>query len=86
MGDRDQADDGFEGWLEQLQERARICCWTEEQKLYQVKLHLGGTAAEVFRMLPELERSKFDLAVESLCKRFQAIEIEELKGLVPAKV
>ena len=32
-------------------------------------------------MLPELERSKFDLAVESLRKRFRPVEIEELKGL-----
>ena len=42
------APDGFEHCVEKLKERAIICMWTQEQQLYHMKLHLDGTAAEVF--------------------------------------
>ena len=74
-------DDGFERWLEKLKERSRICRWTADEQLYQLKSHLDKTATEVFRMIPEDERSSFDKAVEALKSRFKPVEIEELRGL-----
>jgi len=53
--DRQITDDSFDHWVEKLRERSQICNWTPEQRLYQMKLHLDGTAAEVFRMLPEAD-------------------------------
>ncbi len=49
--------------------------------LYQLKLHLDKTAAEVFRVLPREEKYSFKLAMESMKKRFQPVDIEELRGL-----
>lgn len=74
-------DDSFERWLEQLEERARIASWSQDQQLYQLKMHLEGTALQVFRMLPEKERKTYDDAVQKLKKRFRPIDIEELKGI-----
>ena len=79
--ERQIADDGFEHWVERLKERARICGWTPEQQLYHMKLLLDRTAAEVFRMLSEEDRSDFDKAVSSLGQRFKPVDIEELLGL-----
>ena len=74
-------DDSFERWLEQLEERARIASWSADQQLYQLKMHLEGTALQVFRMLPDEERSTYNSAVQKLKKRFRPIDIEELKGI-----
>ena len=79
--ERQISDDGFEHWVERLKERARICGWTPEQQLYHIKLLLDRTAAEVFRMLPEEDRSDFDKAVSALGQRFKPVDIEELRGL-----
>ena len=79
--ERQIADDGVEHWIEKLKERARICGWTPEQQLYHMKLLLDRTAAEVFRMLPEEDRSDFDKAVSALGQRFKPVDIEELRGL-----
>ena len=79
--EKDVMDDGFERWIERFEERGKIACWTPEQQLYQLKLHLDGTAREVFRMLPELDRASLDRAVTALKKRFKPVDIEELRGL-----
>ncbi len=78
---RDITDDSFELWSEKIQERASVSGWSEEQKLYQLKLHLDKTAAEVFRVLPGEEKNSFKMAMESMKKRFQPVDIEELRGL-----
>jgi len=78
--EKDVTDDGFERWIERFEEREKIACWSPEQKLYQLKLHLDGTAREVFRMLPESDRDSLDRAVAAL-KRFKPVDIEELRGL-----
>ena len=46
-------DEGFDHWLEMFEERAHLAGWTEEHKLYQLKMHLKSTALQVFRMLPD---------------------------------
>lgn len=77
----DAIDDGFERWVECFRERARFADWSAEDQLYRLKLHLGGTALNVFRMLPDSERKKVDSALQALKKRFKPADIEELRGL-----
>lgn len=55
--------------------------WSEEEQLYQLKLHLDKTALEVFQMLPKQERSVFESAITALKRRFIPADIEELRGL-----
>ena len=59
----------------------QVAGWGSEQKLYQLKLHLEGTAREVLRMLPEADRTSYDRVVTTLRKRFKPLDIEELRGL-----
>ena len=67
--------------MEQFEKRAKIMGWTTEQQLYQQKLHLDGTARDIFRILLETERDSFSHAVSALKKIFQPVNIEELHGL-----
>ena len=81
-GEKEQAEDeGFDRWLERFEERSALAGWTAEQKLHQLKLLLDRTAREVFRSLPEEERSSYDKATQSLKKWFRTGDIEELRGL-----
>ena len=81
-GEKEQAEDeGFDRWLERFEERSALAGWTSEQKLHQLKLLLDKTAREVFRSLPEDERSNYDKATKSLKKWFRMGDIEELRGL-----
>ena len=79
--EKDVMDDGFERRLERFEERSKIACWTPEEQLYQLKLHLEGTARDVFRMLPETERDTMAHAVTALKQRFRLVDVEELCGL-----
>ena len=50
-GEGSQAeDDGIDRWLERFDERAHLAEWSDEVKLYQLKVHLNKTASHVFRM------------------------------------
>lgn len=81
-GEDDQTDDEvFDRWLERFEERAKLAGWSNEQKLYHLKLHLDKTALQVFRMLPESERKSYDETIKALKKRFRPVDIEELRGL-----
>ena len=77
----DSEEDGFDKWLEVLEERAYLAGWSEEHKLYQLKMHLERTALQIFRMMPESSRKVYKEAVEYLKGRFKPIDIEELKGI-----
>ena len=79
-GNQDE-DNSFSRWHESFEERALLTGWTPEQKLCQLKAHLEKTALEVFRMMPESERTKYDAAVGALKKRFRRVDIQELRGL-----
>ena len=37
-------DDNFDRWIEHFEERAKLAGWTEEQRVYQLKVHLEKTA------------------------------------------
>ena len=68
--DSQDDDNSFSRWHELFKERALLTGWTPEQKLCQLKTHLEKTALEVFRMMPESERTKYETAVGALKKRF----------------
>ena len=80
-GETQVGEDDFEHWKENFQERAILMKWTDETKLCQLKLHLTKTAAEVFRVLPETDKTSYARAMEALQRRFRPIGIEELRGL-----
>ena len=62
-------------------DRAKAANWNENQKLFQLKSHLEKTAAHVVRMMLSEVRVKYTSVVSTLRKRFQLLDIEELKGL-----
>ena len=55
--------------------------WSEEQKCYQLKLHLTKTALQVYELLPRETRTSYAELVTSLKDRFKPVDIEELRGL-----
>ena len=79
--DSDHDEDGFDKWLEAFEERAHLAGWSQEHKLYQLKIHLEHTALQVFRMLPGESKKVYDDVVSHLQKRFKPVDIEELKGI-----
>ena len=64
-GEEQAEDEGFDHWLEHFKERSALAGWTSEQKLRQLNLLLDKRAREVFRSLPEDERSNYDKAAQS---------------------
>ena len=77
----DLSDDGFDRWMERFRERAEFAGWSESDQLYHLKLLLDKTALDVFRMLPDSEKSGVEVVVAALRKRFKPGGIEELRGL-----
>ena len=81
-GEGSQAeDDGIDRWLERFDERAHLAEWSDEVKLYQLKVHLDKTASHVFRMFSTEEKSSYKKAADALRKIFRPVDIEELRGL-----
>ena len=74
-------EDGFERWIEQFEERAKIASWSTEQQLHQLKLLLENTALRVYRALPPADQNNYTKIVSSLRARFKAVDIEELRGI-----
>ena len=77
----DSEEDSFEKWLELLEERAHLAGWTEQHKLYQLKVHLESNALQFFRILPKETQKAYSEAVSQLKKRFSPVDIEELRGI-----
>ena len=74
-------DDGIDRWLERFDERAHLAEWSDEVKLYQLKVHLNKTALHVFRIFSTEEKSSYKNTADALRKRFHPVDIEELRGL-----
>ena len=73
--------DGFERWIEQFEERAKVAGWSIEQQLHQLKLLLEKTALRVLRALPDTDQNRYQKVVDALRVRFKAVDIEELRGM-----
>ena len=67
--------------VSRFDERAHLAKWSDEVKLYQLKVHLDKTASHVFRMFSTDEKSGYKKAADALRKRFRPVDIEELRGL-----
>ena len=78
----DVADDGFDKWIERFRERAKFAGWSESDQLYHFKLLLDKTALDVYRMLPDSDKSGIEQAIAALKQRFKPGGIEELRGLL----
>ena len=74
-------EDGFDRWLEQFEERAKLVGWSGDHKKYQLKMLLDRNAFQAYRLLPESVNSSYKDTVEALQKRFKPVDIEELRGL-----
>ena len=74
-------DEGFDRLLELFQEMAHLAGWTEEHKLYQLKMHFEGNALQILCIFPDEEKKKYDLVIDRLKSRFKPVDIEELKSI-----
>ena len=71
----------FGRWLERFEERATLLTWSDDQKVYQLKVHLTKTAAQVYQLLTPEQRGNYGELVKALKARFKPVDIEELRGL-----
>ena len=70
----------FERWVEHFEERAAVAGWTGEEKKYQLKMHLDKTAFQTYCNLPKETQGSYSDVISALRKRFQPVDIEELRG------
>ena len=73
-------EESFDRWLEHFEERAAVAGWSVDQKKYRFKMHLDKTAFQTFCMLSKETKQSYSAVVEALRKRFQPVDIEELRG------
>ena len=73
-------EESFDRWLEHFEERAAVAGWSVDQKKYRLKMHLDKTAFQTFCMLSKETKRSYSAVVEALRKRFQPVDIEELRG------
>ena len=73
-------EESFDRWLEHFEERAAVAGWSMDQKKYRLKMHLDKTAFQTFCMLSKETKQSYSTVVEALRKRFQPVDIEELRG------
>ena len=74
-------EESFDRWHEQFEERSVVAGWSEEQKKYQLKMHLDKTAFQACRMLPKEAKGSYGAMVKALRERFRPVDIEELRGM-----
>lgn len=70
-------EDSFDRWVEHFEERATVAGWSGEERKYRLIMHLDKTAFHTFCMLP---KESYSAIKEALRKRFQPVDIEELRG------
>ena len=74
-------EDGFDRFIEQFEERARIVGWSEEHRKYHLRMLLDKAAFQTYRLLPDSVKASYSETVEALRKRFKPVDIEELRGI-----
>lgn len=81
-GEGEQAlEDGFERWIEQFEERARLAEWSEDLRRYYLKMRLSKTAFQTYRLLPDEVKANYSATVSALRSKFKPVDIEELRGV-----
>ena len=73
-------EDSFERWVEHFEERAMVAGWTGEERKYRLKMHLDKTAFQTYCNLPKETQGSYSDVINALRKRFQPVDIEELRG------
>ena len=74
-------EDGFERWIEQFEERARLAGWSEDLRCYHLKMRLSKTAFQTYRLLPEDVKASYSATVSVLRSKLKPVDIEELRGM-----
>ena len=74
-------EDGFERWIEQFEERARLAEWSEDLRRYHLKMRLSKAAFQTYRLLPEDIKASYSATVSVLRSKFKPVDIEELRGM-----
>ena len=74
-------EDGFERWIEQFEERARLAGWSEDLRRYHLKMRLSKTAFQTYRLLPEDVKASYSATVSVLRSKLKPVDIEELRGM-----
>ena len=72
-------EDGFDRFIEQFEECARIVGWSEEHHKYHLRMLLDKAAFQTCRLLPDSVKASYSKTVEALRKRFKPVDIEELR-------
>ncbi|ETX01158.1 MAG: hypothetical protein ETSY2_37740 [Candidatus Entotheonella gemina] len=76
-----EGEEGFERWIDQFEERARLAGWTDDLRSYHLKMRLSKNAFQTYRLLPEEVKANYSATVSALKSKFKPIDIEELRGM-----
>ena len=66
-------EEGFDRWIEQFEERARLVGWPDEHRKYHLKMLLDKAAFQTCRLLPDSVKANYSETIEALRKRFKPI-------------
>ena len=75
------SEEGFDKWIEQFEERAKLVGWSEDHKRYNLKMLLDKSAFQTYLLLPDDVKASYSATVEALRSRFKPVDIEELRGM-----
>ena len=70
-------EDGFERWIEQFEEQARLAGWSEDLRRYHLKMRLSKTAFQTYRLLPDDIKASYSATVGVLRSKFKPVDIGE---------
>ena len=59
-----------------------VAGWTGEERKYRLKMHLDKNAFQTYCNLPKETQGSYSDVINALRKRFQPVDIEELRGAV----
>ena len=74
-------EDGFDKWVEQFEERAKLVGWSEDHRKYHLKMLLDGAAFQTYKLLSDEVKASYSATVDALKTRFKPVDIEELRGM-----
>ena len=74
------SEEGFDRWIDQFEERAKLVGWTEDHKRYNLKMLLDKSAFQTYCLLASDVKASYSATVETLRSKFKPVDIEELRG------
>ena len=79
--DIQSSEDGFDRWIEQFEERAKLVGWSEDLKRYNLKMSLHNSVYQTYQLLSDEVKASYSATVDALGSRFKPVDIEELRGM-----